>query len=129
MLSQITDKKTQQELMERFFWFIGDGYFLDALHAYKKGEGFGIESIACLFHDEFQPWEETYFGNSGVAYIEEQDPYEESLMFVMNYQEFYRHLQQNSDKYLIKFPQKKIEVEECLNAYREKFNINDLSKE
>lgn len=122
---QITDKKIKQESMKRFFWFIGDGYFLDALHAYKKGEGFGIERIACLFHNEFQTWEEMYFGDSGIMYIEEQDPFEDSLVFVMNYQEFYEYLQQTCIEYMIKFPHKKIEVENCLSEYKKNFDISD----
>lgn len=123
MFKRVTEKQDQIKLMEKYFWFIGDGYFLDALNSFKKGEGFGIEAISCLFHDEFEPWEDMYFGDSGVAYIEEQSPIEESIMFVMNYKEFYDYLTYQSKGYLERFPQDEWEVKNCLSIFEEAFVI------
>lgn len=90
----------KRKLMDLYYWYIGEGYFLDALNRFKNEDGFGIENIRCLFQNDYEPWEEEYFEGRYVAFIAEHPAVSEDIIAMVDYETFYEHLRGTCEKYI-----------------------------
>lgn len=124
----ISNKNTSkiQELLNLYYWVIGDENFLTVLTKHSNGEGFGVENIWCVFAHDYEPWEEDYFGENGVAYYFDEPAVEYDQTIILNYDEFVRYLKIQSDKYLERNKDKRDEVEILLDKVEKK--VIELSK-
>lgn len=89
-------------LIEFYYDYIKESYFVDALYKFAQKEGFGLEYVWCVFSDYYEPWEDEYFGDTGVAfYFEPPAVAEEKEIFLTN-DEFYFALEKRAQNYILK---------------------------
>ncbi|ETT30270.1 ribonuclease toxin immunity protein CdiI [Paenibacillus sp. FSL P4-0338] len=114
---------SEKELIDLYYFSIGDGNFIKALEKYCNGQGFGNEHIWCLFASELEEWEEGYFGEDGVCYFFDRPAVDEDVTFVLDYSSFYVYLKEASKVYLLKHSDDKDVIESRLYAIKRKFKI------
>lgn len=119
----LTEKENHRELIKQFYWHMGDGDFLYILECISKEIGYGDEYCRFVFANNWEEWEEDYFGEEGVCYYFDEPAVKEDLQFVLDYDTFYRYLEEDCTTYLEKYPNNRGLVEELLGKIREKFNI------
>lgn len=113
----------EKELIDLYYFAIGDGNFIKALQKYCNGQGFGNEHIWCLFSGELEEWEEGYFGENGVCYFFDHPAVDEDVTIVLNYPTFYVYLKEASEAYLLRHSDDKDLVESRLHEIKRKFEI------
>ena len=116
----ITNKIEIDKYIKYYYDHIGEGYFIDALKNYSQLEGFGIEVIWCCFANEYEEWEEDYFGESGVAYYFDYPAVEKDCTIILNNEEFYKYLVEKCEEYVVKYEDKK----DIVLNYLKKIKIN-----
>lgn len=120
---KIIDEETIDEKMESYFTLIGDYHFVMALNNYSELFGFGIEDIWCCFANQYDEWEEDYFGESGVEFYFDYPAVSEDLSFILTYEEFYQYILEASERYIERHPEHKEIVKEHLDKIKMAFNI------
>ena len=60
------NEKSNKQIIELYFDYIGESNLTRALEAFSSKMGFGILDVGCEFACNFEKWEEGYFGESGV---------------------------------------------------------------
>jgi hypothetical protein len=63
------NEKSNKQIIELYFEYIGEANILRALEEFTKKMGFGILDVSCEFACNFKEWEEGYFGESGVEIL------------------------------------------------------------
>ena len=116
------DKSKIKELLDLYYWVIGDERFLYVLDKYSNCEGFGVENIWCCFANEYEEWEEDYFGESGVAYYFDYPAVEKDCTIIFSNEEFYNQLLIKCEEYVKKHEDEKDIVFKYLNKI--KINLN-----
>lgn len=123
MIINNNDKSKIKELLNLYYWVIGDDRFISILEKYSKCEGFGIENIWCCFANEYEEWEEDYFGESGVAYYFDYPAVEKDCTIILNNEEFYKYLVEKCEEYVVKYEDKKDIVLNYLNKIKSNLNL------
>lgn len=123
MIINNNDKSKIKELLNLYYWVIGDDRFISILEKYSEGEGFGIEDIWCCFANEYEEWEEDYFGESGVAYYFDYPAVKEDCTIILSNKEFYKYLTEKCEEYVEKYEDKKDIVFNYLNKIKIKLNL------
>lgn len=118
MIINNEDKSKIKELLNLYYWVIGDERFLSVLDKYSNCEGFGVENIWCCFANEYEEWEEDYFGESGVAYYFDYPAVEKDCTITLNYEEFYKYLFETCQEYIKKHEEEKVVIYEYLNKIK-----------
>lgn len=85
---------------------------------FSKREGFGIEHIYCQFADYYEPWEEDYFGETGVAFYFDYPAVKEDITLILDEETFYMYLIKASEKYLARYPEEEQIVKELLEKIK-----------
>ncbi|MCY9163931.1 ribonuclease toxin immunity protein CdiI [Bacillus atrophaeus] len=112
-----------KDLINYFFQVMGDERFLRILEKFSNGEGYGIENVRCVFADDYEEWEEDYFGNEGIAFYFDYPAVEEDEEVILDYENFYQYLNEIVGQYLERHPENKSEVEKYMGTIKEKYNI------
>ena len=116
----------QRELIKVYYRVMGDGRFLTILEHISKEIGYGDEYARFVFANNWEEWEEDYFGEEGVCYYIDAPAVEEDVEFVLDYETFYHYLVEDSEDYLEKYPNNRVRVEEILGEIRKRFNIKEV---
>ncbi|EOP59314.1 hypothetical protein IIW_04945 [Bacillus cereus VD136] len=118
MIINNEDKSKIKELLNLYYWVIGDERFLSVLDKYSNCEGFGVENIWCCFANEYEEWEEDYFGESGVAYYFDYPAVEKDFTIILNNEEFYKYLFETCEEYIKKHEEEKVVIYEYLDKIK-----------
>lgn len=121
--NNIKDNKKNVELVKYYYTIMGDEKFLTILDNYANGDGYGIENVWCVFADDYETWEEDYFGDTGIAYYFDYPAVEKDETVILDYEVFFKYLKEACVKYLERNPQNKKVVESYLARIKEKFNV------
>ncbi|WP_205687132.1 ribonuclease toxin immunity protein CdiI [Clostridium septicum] len=97
---KITNKEDINKYIKYYYEHIGEKNLLKALTNYSDSRGFGIEDIWCCFANEYEEWEEDYFGESGVAYYFDYPAVDKDCIVILTYEEFYKCLSDVCKKYV-----------------------------
>lgn len=120
---QSKDDEKKKALVKYYYQAMGDERFLKVLNKYANEQGYGIEHVWCTFANDFEPWEDDYFGETGIAYYFDYPAVEKDEIVILNYETFYRYLKEASIEYLERNSNNKEEVENLLKNIRERYNI------
>lgn len=112
----------KEKLLKLYYSHIGDGYFIDALNNFCNRQGFGIEDIWCVFANEYESWEEDYFGENGVAFYFDYPAVEKDEVLTLDEKSFYKYLLEVSKDYLTRNPTDEQKVKKLLKKI--KYNLN-----
>lgn len=112
-----------KELVNYFFQIMGDERFLTVLEKYANGDGYGIEHVWCVFTDDYEEWEEDYFGDEGIAFYLDYPAVEEDEEVVLDYETFYIYLREIADSYLVKHPENELEIGDYMKKIKERYKI------
>lgn len=115
------DKK--RELFIYYFKIMGDERFLRILEKYSNGEGYGIENVWCVFADDFEEWEDDYFGDEGIAFYFDYPAVKEDEEVILDYSTFYNYLEEFANGYLTRHPEQVKDVHHYLRKIKEKFSL------
>lgn len=118
MIINNEDKSKIKELLNLYYWVIGDERFLSVLDKYSNCKGFGVENIWCCFANEYEEWEEDYFGESGVAYYFDYPAVEKDCTIILNNEEFYKYLFDACEEYIKKHEEEKAIIYEYLDKIK-----------
>ena len=110
MIINIEDDSKINELLDLYYWLIGENRFFDILKKYTNCEGYGSEYCWCCFANQIYEWEEDYFGKNGVAYYFEYPVVDEDCTIIFSNEEFYKYLSIKCESYIDKFPDKSGDV-------------------
>ncbi|QBG55004.1 hypothetical protein D2M30_0653 [Bacillus amyloliquefaciens] len=116
------DNKSK-DLINYFFQVMGDERFLRILEKFSNGEGYGIENVWCVFADDYEEWEDDYFGDEGIAFYFDYPAVKEDEEVILDYENFYKYLNKIVDQYLERHPENKSDVEGYMRKIKEKYNI------
>lgn len=116
----------KEELLKLYYSHIGDGYFLDALNNFSNRQGFGIEDIWCVFANEYEPWEEDYFGETGVAYYFDYPAIDKDEVLTLDKDSFYKYLLDASEDYLTRNLTDEQKVKKHLKIIKRKLHITQI---
>jgi len=119
----INDMENTDKHIKYYYEHIGDGYFKKALSNYSESRGFGIEDIWCCFANEFEAWEEDYFGEEGVAYYFDYPAVEKDCIVILSYSEFYKYLTEACEEYIKRNVNEEKEVKVYLKKIKENFKL------
>lgn len=119
-MDSFSEKKV---FVEQYFKSIGDQLFLDALDQFSRKSGFGREPFCNIFHNEYETWEEGYFGDTGVKFVAYYPAMNIEEQAILSNSEFYDLVDKAAELYLEKYPDKKAVVIELLGKIR---NILEL---
>lgn len=104
---------------------MGDEKFLTVLNHYANGEDYGVENIWCVFADDYETWEDDYFGDTGIAYYFDYSAVEKDEIVILDYETFFKYLKEACVEYLECNPENKKEVEGYLIEIKKRFDIVD----
>lgn len=119
----LNDCTREEQLIDLYFFAIGQDNFIKALENYSEAQGFGIEHIWCIFAGEVEEWEEGYFGESGVCFFFDHPAVEKDEVLILNYPTFYRYLKENAVEHLKRYPNNKHLIETLLNKIKQNLGI------
>ncbi|YCA45505.1 ribonuclease toxin immunity protein CdiI [Bacillus sp. JZ8] len=112
-----------KELVNYFFQVIGDERFFKVLEKYVGGEEYGIEHVWCVFADDYEEWEEDYFGNEGVAFYFDYPAVEEDEVVILDYETLFIYLEEIAHSYLKRHPENELEIEKYMEKIKERYKI------
>jgi hypothetical protein len=115
------DKK--KTLVNYYFQVMGDERFLTILEKYANGEGYGIEHVWCVFADDYEEWEEDYFGDEGIAFYFDYPAVEEDEEVILDYQSLYLYLRDIVSAYLKRHPEDELKTEKYIEKIKERFIV------
>lgn len=98
------DQRERDEYLRYYFSNLGDGYFIEALEEFSNRDGFGIGEIGCGFANNYEPWEEDYFWETGVAFYFYYPAVKEDFTLILDEETFYNYLLKASEDYLTRHP-------------------------
>ncbi|MBO1625275.1 ribonuclease toxin immunity protein CdiI [Bacillus arachidis] len=113
----------KKKLIKYFYQVMGDERFLEVLKGYSNGEGYGIEHVWCVFADDYEEWEDEYFGEEGIAYYFDYPAVEEDEEVILDYHTFYIYLKDACESYLDRHPNDEKQVKEYLEQIKDRFTI------
>lgn len=88
--------------MELYFLYLEENKFIDALKDFTKKKGYPVsEFICCGFPEEYESWEEGYFGNTGVKFEIEPPAVDEEKYLVVTKEEFVNFVSNLAKNYLL----------------------------
>lgn len=119
----VSDDKEKKALVMYYYEAMGDERLQKILNKHAKGEGFGIENIWCVFASDFEPWEDDYFGEAGIAYYFDYPAVDRDKVVILDYETFYKYLEEVTFKYLERNVEEKIVLHSLLKIIRERFDI------
>jgi hypothetical protein len=119
----VSDDKEKKDLVMYYYEVMGDKRLPKILNRLAKGEGFGIENIWCVFAKDFEPWEDEYFGETGVAYYFDYPAVEKDKVVILDYETFYKYLEEVTLGYLERNIEDKENIINLLKVVKEKFVI------
>lgn len=119
----VSDDKEKKDLVMYYYKAMGDERLPRILDRYAKGRGFGIEYIGCVFANDFEPWEDDYFGENGVAYYFDYPAVDKDVVVHLDYETFYKYLEEVTLEYLERNAEDKENLLSLLKAVRERFSI------
>ena len=117
------EKNKNKELVKYFFQMMGDERFLTVLEKYAGGEGYGIEHVWCVFADDYEEWEEDYFGEEGIAFYFDYPAVEEDEEVILDYETLYIYLKEIAESYLVRHPKNELEIDNYMNKIKERYKI------
>ena len=117
--SYTKDTRRNKDLVKYYYIVMRDERFLKVLNHYANGEGYGIEHVWCVFADDFKPWEEDYFGDTGIAYYFDYPAVEKDEIVILDYETFIKYLKEACIEYLERNPEDTKEVESYLAKIKE----------
>ena len=122
-MSYVTDEKKKRELLD-YYYRVMEDWFVIRLEHYSKNEGYGDGGYMwCCFANDYEEWEEDYFGDSGVAYYFDPPAVEEEYTVILTNEEFYAYLVEKSELYLQKYGHRKELVEGYLKTIKENLKL------
>nr|WP_250635494.1 ribonuclease toxin immunity protein CdiI [Bacillus subtilis] len=77
----------------------------------------------CVFADDYEQWEEDYFGDEGIAFYFDYPTVKEDEEVILDYENFYKYLNEIVGQYVERHPDNKLEVEKYMETIKEKYNI------
>nr|WP_084990952.1 ribonuclease toxin immunity protein CdiI [Bacillus inaquosorum] len=77
----------------------------------------------CVFADDYEEWEEDYFGDEGIAFYFDYPAVEEDEEVILDYENFYKYLNKIVGLYLERHQENKSDVEKYMRRIKEKYNI------
>ncbi|MFM9278476.1 ribonuclease toxin immunity protein CdiI [Paenibacillus jiagnxiensis] len=113
-------EKNKKLILDYYYKVLGDARFLTILESYSKGEGYGVEAVWCVFAHEFKPWEEDYFGDTGVIYYFEYPIVPEEESVILDNNAFIKYLKEASVDYLTRYPDQHPIVEDYISKIENK---------
>lgn len=119
------DTRRSTDLVKYYYTVMGDEKFLTVLNHYANGEGYGVENIWCVFADDYETWEDDYFGDIGIAYYFDYPAVEKDETVILDYETFFKYLKEACVEYLERNPENKKEVEGYLIEIKKRFDIVD----
>lgn len=121
----IEDTSGKIDLMRLYFNILGEGKFKQALDCFKRKKGFGIDPVSCTFADEYEFWEEGYFGETGVKFSLHLPMTEVEEVAIVEYSLFFKYLKDTSENYLATQPQARGTIEIYMEEIKENLFNND----
>lgn len=119
----IKDIEKKKQLIKKYYEdmvFFDANQILEALQKFKVKEGYAIsEYMTCFFAEEFETWEEEYFGEDGVAFYFNYPAVEKDVALIVDYDTFYQLLEDACNTYLTIKPFNKDEIQELLKQIKE----------
>ncbi|WP_145331870.1 ribonuclease toxin immunity protein CdiI [Paenibacillus xylanexedens] len=123
MYKILTTKVEIDQLVASYFWIIDFpralAYFGD-----QERHGYGSGPLEVQFSSYHSPEEEEYIGDQEVCFIGEPPAYDEAVMAVMEYDEFYNYLLIYSEKYLEEHPEGKQEIFNLLDVVKKRLGLH-----
>ena len=118
----LTEQEEIDKLVESYFWIID---FPKALEYFGDSErhGYGSGPLEVQFSTYHEPEEEYYIGDKKVCFIGEPPAYDEDVMAVMEYDEFYNYLIIFSARHLEEHPEDKNKINNFLAIIRNRLSI------
>jgi len=122
MYKILTTKAEIDQLVESYFWIID---FPRALTYFGDHErhGYGSGPLEVKLSSYHMPEEEEYIGDQKVCFIGEPPAYDEDVMVVMEYDEFYNYLEIYSENYLQEHLVEKEDIFNLLDGVRRRLNL------
>lgn len=123
MYKVLTKKEEVDRLVESYFWVID---FPRALTYFGDNErhGYGSGPLEVQFSSYHEPEEEYYIGDKKVCFIGEPPAYDEDVMAIMDYDEFYNYLIFYSEKYLDENPEDKKIIDDSLEVIKKRLGLH-----
>lgn len=119
----VTDDIEKKKLVMFYYKIMGDKLLPRILDRLTKGKGFGIENIWCVFAKDFEPWEDDYFGETGIAYYFDYPAVDKDKIVVLDYKTFYKYLEEITLKYLERNVERKETILNLLKIIKEMYVI------
>ena len=111
------------------FKFYSSDHLIEILKKFCNFQGAYLDDYEhCSFASEIDEYDEDYFGDTGVGFFFYTPGYEDDMLIVLNYQEFYNEVEKTYKELLDNKPEIKGEVNELLESLHEKIN-NPLENE
>ncbi|WP_339194474.1 ribonuclease toxin immunity protein CdiI [Paenibacillus sp. FSL P4-0176] len=122
MYKILTTKTEIDQLVESYFWIID---FPRALKYFGDHErhGCGSGPLEVQLSSYHMPEEEGCIGDQKVCFIGEPPVYDEDVMAVIEYDEFYNYLEICSERYLQEHPKEKEKIFNLLDGVRNRLNL------
>ncbi|WP_035437906.1 ribonuclease toxin immunity protein CdiI [Bacillus sp. UNC322MFChir4.1] len=96
--------------------------FIDILERFLKEDVIRRDTIGIVYSDEFESYEEEYFGENKVLFYYGVD---EDWEDIVTHKELCEYLQTACEFYIERHPDHTVEVEKLLVKIKEKYNIKD----
>ncbi|MFX0549327.1 ribonuclease toxin immunity protein CdiI [Hathewaya histolytica] len=123
-IDDIEDRDKFLKMYYKNMMFFNEKHLKKALERHSKFEGDAIsQELRCCFANEFEEWEEDYFGESGVAYYFDYPAVEKDCIVILTYKEFYEYLLYACKKYIEKHSEEKDIIYEYLNKIKVNLNL------
>ncbi|WP_422661274.1 ribonuclease toxin immunity protein CdiI [Paenibacillus sp. EC2-1] len=115
-------KEDEKNLLKLYYSHIPDEKFIGVLRNYQKLRGNQEDNMWCVFANEFDPWDDFYFGETGVMYFI-KSPLDDQEFAVDN-EHFFNYLEYASLEYLKRNPKAEQVVKGYLNQIKNKLGLN-----
>ncbi|MEW4283050.1 ribonuclease toxin immunity protein CdiI [Priestia koreensis] len=112
-----------KKLVNYYFQVLGDYRFLKALEKLSGGEGYGIEHVWSVFAEDYEEWEEDYFGDEGIAFYFDYPAVEEDEEVIIDYETLFIYLKEITGAYIARHPENESEIGKYMNKIKERYQI------
>lgn len=131
MYKILKHKEDIDKLVESYFWIDNPDHFLRALHNFSdiNSHGYGTGVFFVQFSTYHEPWEEYYIGDNKVSFIGEPPAYDEDVMVIMDYKEFFSYVVLYSEKYIKEHPEDQERVGNYLIRIKNRLGLDTITKE
>lgn len=114
----------EYRLIKLYYSNIKDENFLNVLENYQELRGNQEDSMWCVFANQFGPWDDIYFGETGVMYFIKSSIDGDYHEFVVDNDHFYNYLESASLEYLKRNPKNEQVVRDYLKQIKNKLGLN-----